>query len=253
LGKSPTASNPNAAVSWNLNDGGNPNTALSTYSTDFLDKGFSTVLKQALTAGQDVPTWGQGWDYGLSKSQNGPLVAGDEIWISMRVLFPTGFSFATNDGWLKWMRVNTQTSGQSNVGYNDVLWGGNGTWINSFEGNPQMKALDSPNQHAPVLGTWETYDVYVKFGTTASTGLYRFWKNKVQIGPDVAFETMVNATDQSVMAFTGSTYWNGGNAKTQNVYVSMSAVAVNSKASGRQDVQYLTKDANGKALIALGY
>lgn len=253
IGKTPTASNATPAVAWNLNDGGNPNSAISAYSADYLPGGFTTVMKQLLTAGQATPTWGSGWDYGLNSSQNGPLVAGDEAWISMMLLFPTGFSFATNDGWLKWMRINTQTTGQKNVGYNDILWGGNGTWINNFEGNAQMKALDLPNTHAPALGKWETYDLYVKLGTTPQTGLVRYWKNKQQIGADVPFQTLVNPTDQSVMAFCGSTYWNGGNAKAQSVYTAMTAIAVNSKASGRQDVQYLTKDSNGKPLIALGF
>ena len=251
VGKTPAASNPTAAVNWNLNDGGNPNSAISTYSTDYLDTGFATVMKQALAQGQAIPTWGSGWDYGLSKGQNGPLSMGDEIWFSMRVCFAPGFAFTTNDGFLKWMRVNTQSSSGSSVGYNDLLWQPSpASWISNFEGNAVLHQLGTGP--APVLGVWETYDFYVKLGNTAATGLARMWKNKVQVGTDWAFQTLVNATDQSAMCFNG-TYWNGGNAKTQSVYTSMTAIAVNCKASGRQDVQYLATDANGKALIALGY
>lgn len=253
VGQTPGASNPNSAVSFNLNDGGNPNSAISKYSSAVSFKNSKTVMAQTLIKGQATPTWGCGWDYGLSKSQNGPLSAGDEIWLSMVVMFPPGFSFATNDGFLKWMRINTQSAAGSNVGYDDVLLASNGTYINNFEGNPKLNVLDTSGSHSPLLGVFETHDVYCKLGTNAATGIYRFWKNRQQIGADILFETLVNATDQSVMAFTGSTYWNGGNAANETVYMAMSAIAVNCKASGRNDQQYLGVDANGKSLIGLGF
>jgi hypothetical protein len=250
VGSTPTASNPTGHAAWNLTDGGNPNSAISKYSNTFLDTGFTTVMAQAMASGVDAPTWGCGWDFN-NGGQNGVLSMGDEIWYSMRVLFPTGFSNATSDGYLKFIRIYSQTSGGTDSGYNDILWQTGNTWISNYEGNPVLHALDSANQHTPVLNVWETYDFYLKLGNTSGTGLVRLWKNKVQVGSDWAFQTLVNATDNVPYCFNG-TYWNGGAPQNQTVYTSMTAVAVNCAASGRHDQTYLATDTNGKSLIALG-
>lgn len=256
IGNTPGVSNPVTQSVFNLTDGGNTNTAFSKYSNAVLDTGFTTVMAQAMPSGSDAPTWGFGFDW-TGSGRNGFLTGGDECWMSMRVYIPTGFSFATSDGALKWMRVYTQNTAGSDDGYDDALWGtgagtSNNNWIGNFEGNPLVQNFDSPNTHNPPIASWTTYDFYIKFGTTTATGILRFWINKVQVGGDMAVQTMINSNDQATLALFG-TYWNGGAPQNQTIYTSMCAVACNCAASGRRDQTVMATDTNGKPLIALGF
>lgn len=154
------------------------------------------------------------------------LTKGGEFWVRVRTFMPIGFNYnsSAEGAHLKFLRLHTMSPSQSNQGYND--W-----YINPkgdpsphkfiFEGEQVWSYVSDPST-APVLGVWETYEMYVKLDSVpksrGGTAVVRFWKNGELIGEFPDRQTLVG-TDSYADRFHFFTYWNGGSPQTQQMYM----------------------------------
>jgi len=190
----------------------------------------SGSCQMGVTAGSDG--WGQ---WGAIYSFPSNVTKGGSVWARVSLFVPTGFSVATNDGFLKFMRIHTATSSGGNVGYHDLLisnpgwinWSAaTGQWTSSFiynyEGAANLIGVGVIPTNNIVQGTWETYEMNIKFDNVAKsaggTGEVRIWKNNVLLKDVTTQPTIANATDYSD-GFYLFTFWNGNAPATQHVYV----------------------------------
>ena len=95
------------------------------------------------------------------------LVKGDEIWFRVRTFMPAGFNYNSSGegGHLKFLRVHTLPAGSpdGNQGYDDWYINPAGSSISHkfiFEGE-QVWSQFASSAYAPVLGVWETYEMYL--------------------------------------------------------------------------------------------
>ncbi|MCG7199471.1 polysaccharide lyase [Marinobacter pelagius] len=154
------------------------------------------------------------------------LGKGDEIWFSVNTFFPDGFNYdSSGEGsHLKFLRVHVNNSGGSNVGYNDWYINPEASSIPHkfiFEGQQQWFTYGAPSDE-PQRGTWESYEMYIKFDDvpvdSGGNAIVRVWKNGQLLREITGAKTLRNASDLSDRAHL-FTYWNGGAPKTQHMYV----------------------------------
>lgn len=156
------------------------------------------------------------------------LRKGDELWFRVRTYMPTGFNWDSyaEGSHLKFIRFHTQSPDGNNEGYND--W-----YINRkdaaadvshkfiFEGGQGWTTAADKSQF-PVLGVWETYEMYVKFDNVpvalGGGARIRLWKNGILLKDITDKETLKSADSVSDRTHL-FTYWNGGAPKTQKMYV----------------------------------
>lgn len=155
-----------------------------------------------------------------------PLTRGGQFWVRLRTFMPVGFNYDSygEGSHLKFLRLHTMSPAQSNQGYDD--WYINPKGDSSphkfiFEGE-QVWSYVSDAGTAPVLGVWETYEMYVKLDSVPKSkggaGLVRFWKNGELIGEFPDRKTLVGS-DSYADRFHVFTYWNGGAPQTQQMYI----------------------------------
>jgi hypothetical protein len=231
-------------------------------STDFSDGG-TTSLKMTIDADEE--------QFGFTLILPTNLVNGDTLWFSTRTYRPTGYDDSASPR-LKFIRMHTETSGGSNVGYVDWYLDNIGEFHFIYEGTQGNPAYAYPDTawvpdpdgdtgnpgfqgHAPTTGVWETWDVCTVFGdvpkASAGTAESFLWKNKELVGHVTTRETFAGATNRADEIHL-TTFWNGGAPQTQSLYVGRYAVAA--KIAGvRDDTASLTTDESGNRLIALGY
>ncbi len=217
---------------WVGNGGTNQFTSafsLTQYATSPVATG-STSCKMGIAAGSDG--WGS---WGAIYSFPSHVTRGGAVWVRVSLYVPAGFSLATNDGFLKFIRVHTASSGGSNVGYHDLLisspgstqWtAGVGNWTSSFvynyEGHANLIGVGTVPTNNVAQGKWETYEMNIKFDSVAKSaggsGEVRIWKNNVLLKDITSQPTLSSSTDYSD-GFYLFTYWNGNAPATQQLYV----------------------------------
>ncbi len=182
----------------------------------------------------------------------GKLKKGDEFWIRFRVFMPAGFDYnVSTTSSNKFIRVATKDS--SNV-VSYINW----KWENEGSSTAHKVNIERDNcttdcwQHfgnnsaRPVRGTWETYEMYVKFdnipAASGGQGRIRAWKNGKLIGDLTKRRTFNNSSDYAAAIHIFS-YWNGGSPKTQHLYMD-DLVATN--------VRPAAKDSQGNPYIGVG-
>lgn len=187
---------------------------------------------------------------------------GGEIWVRIRTFMPVGFNYNSNGegNHLKFFRIHTMSDSNENFGYNDIyinpkgssvpfqfIYEGEQVWsmIGSLAGL-LLDPLLGTNKHPIQLGTWETYEFYVKLDTASAAnggqGLVRFWKNGVLMKEIRDRQTLRSADGYSDRTHL-FTYWNGGAPATQSMYVD--DVVVTTDRPG-------AKDAAGNAYVGVG-
>lgn len=183
------------------------------------------------------------------------LRKGDEIWVRVRTFMPLGFNYDSygEGGHLKFLRVHTQTEGGSNQGYNDwYIDDKNAPYAHKFifEGEQVWDEFAGP-AHRPVLGQWETYEMYLKLDnvpvSAGGQGRVRLWKNGVLLKDITNRKTLAAATSVSDRTHL-FTYWNGGAPQTQKMYVD--DVVVTSQTPAGRDAQGNPYVGTGKAATA---
>jgi hypothetical protein len=202
--------------------------SLTTYSKDQAATG-SQSCKMSITAGSDG--WGS---WGGTVTFPSTIPSGGQVWTRVSLFVPSGFKTTTNDGVLKFMRIHTANSSNSNVGYHDLLIANPGTtqysaagkafgsaYVYNYEGDPNLNAVGSATANAIAYGKWETYEMYVKFDPVAKssggTGEVRVWKNNTLLLDLTTQPTLVSSSDHSDSFFL-FTYWNGNAPATQSLY-----------------------------------
>jgi hypothetical protein len=156
------------------------------------------------------------------------LVKGNEIWFRVRTLMPQGFNWDSygEGGHLKFLRVHTQTAAGANEGYDDWYINPKGTTENVshkfiFEGEQQWDYF-APKSEMPVLGVWETYEMYLKLDdvpvSAGGQARVRVWKNGKLLKDITNRKTLKTPTSVSDRTHL-FTYWNGSAPQTQKMYV----------------------------------
>ncbi len=185
---------------------------------------------------------------------------GDEVWLRLRTFFPTGFSFASNPH-LKFLRIDTgappaghgahidwyisAVDAQHPSGYFNFIYEGVQSWL---------FASDATLPTGIVLNQWQTWEVYYKLHSVASSSILRLWRDGTLICDTSANipagvgqrATLSNSTTiignlQGNMAqgFMHVTYWNGGAPQNQSwwvddftIYTSLTGRPTNADAAG---------------------
>lgn len=174
---------------------------------------------------------------------------GGEIWIRVRAYWPTGFNYDSSTSALKFLRIHTRDSVNTNYGYNDWYMKTKSSGYASYfryEGEPYAKNHAFGRKDDKIqTGVWETYEFYVKLDTTSvdngGQAMSRMWKNGKLIGEITATPTM-KKTQGYVDRIHIFTYWNGGSPQTQHMYID--DVTITSNTPG-------TKDAAGNSYIGV--
>lgn len=178
------------------------------------------------------------------------LRKGDEIWVRVRTFMPAGFNYDSygEGGHLKFLRVHTQSESGANQGYNDwYIDDKNAPYAHKFiyEGEQVWDNFAGP-EYRPVLGQWETYEMYLKLDnipvSAGGQARVRLWKNGVLIKDITNRKTLATASSVSDRTHL-FTYWNGGAPQTQKMYVD-DVVVTSDLPAGR--------DAHGNPYIGVG-
>lgn len=157
------------------------------------------------------------------------LVKGDEVWIRVRLLFPSGFEF--NNGSNKFLRLrsyNKIDGKTSSEGYNDLYIHGHPEkedlrpfWY-IFEGEQRWYAVGEP-RHFFEDFTWKTVEWYLKFDdkkeSEGGDARVRLWVDGELIGD--TGERITLKTNSSYIKYFNLFTWYGneGSPKTQSLYV----------------------------------
>lgn len=202
------------------------------------------------TTDGDADDPGTGWgQWGGVIRYPSLLRKGNEIWVRIRTFMPVGFDYnsSSRGSRLKFLRLHTRDDANANYGYDD--W-----YINPYpridddtsflapfnfiyEGAPRNNPVGSDPEHTIRLGTWETYEYYVKFDNTATDNggqaRVRMWKNGKLMGDITREKTLATSGAYSEALFI-FTYWNGATPKNQEMYVD-DLILTNETPSGRDE------------------
>jgi hypothetical protein len=167
---------------------------------------------------------------------------GNQVWFRIRTFFPTGFNFQAPGGQhLKFMRIDTGLPANSGHG-SHIDWyifnggvnnGGDFDWI--YEGQSTWMFGGGGSTALPtgiVTGQWQTWEVYYRLSSVASTAIIRLWRNGTLICDTSAnlpsgvtqLSTInsgyiVGGNNSIAAGFMHVTYWNGGAPQTQSWYI----------------------------------
>ena len=185
-----------------------------------------------------------------------PAVEGQEVWVRVRTYYPSNFTFDANPH-LKFIRFHTRSDTRSNGGYNDWyidIDNPNNPFFYIYEGTMFIEGDNKKRRHyfgswdtdRPQHEVWETYEMYVRFGSkstdTGGLGLVRMWQNGRLVG-EFSNEPTLFSADAYSSRIHLFTYWNGGAPATQNMWVD-DVILTNEQPEER--------DANGNSLIGTG-
>ena len=173
--------------------------------------------------------WGGGFVFGAPDSQV-VLIDGDQAWIRFRLFIPQGFDYNSYDAGnrLKFIRIALKSAGGV-VNYLNWYWLQEGQtefppygiYMSGDACTTDCWQYFGDNNAKPVRGAWETYEMYVKFGHTATIdggqAMTRIWKNGKLIGELIDRPTMWPDSVEAV-SFKIFSYWNGGAPATQHLY-----------------------------------
>lgn len=195
--------------------------------------------------------------FGFGVDFGGPTVGeGEELWTNVRIFVPNGFSFATNTGFLKFLRFEQSGSGGKvehfvlNGGYDASAAAGTQIGWNLGDENFPLPQPDTARKTQGIipLGTWSSVECYIKASATAANCVRRLWLDgvlqfEILAGQNVKYRnqagtystatmsgtepTLVNAVSHftDMMFFT---YWNGNAPQTQSINVQSIAFHKNS-------------------------
>ena len=194
----------------------------TTYSNCDGQKIDGQCARMSISKGHDG--WGT-WGGRINFNERGltNLVAGSEVWISVRVFMPEGFDYSASPH-LKFLRLHTKSPSSSNEGYNDWYITPDGPTHNGKSDVPfffvkeqqnLVRYFGDFNVDRPIKGQWENYEIYMKMDyrtvDEGGTSRVRVWKNGRLLGEFNDMRTL-NKSDSYAGSFLIFTYWNGGNA-----------------------------------------
>lgn len=137
---------------------------------------------------------------------------GSEVWARAYFYFESPWSWDCSPVVKVLRGVHVTTSSGDNVGYLSVLADSNGDILLSNEvGDRQVSTgvrFDTDR--------WQSIEMYAKL--SATTPIFRIWKDGVLIDQDTSTRTLASSSDRADFAYV-MTYWNGGAPQTQTEYV----------------------------------
>jgi len=226
------------------------------YSTEQVGTGKQSCKFSIKQGSEGWPGTGGPLEWGAIFKLPVAVNVGEELWTRVSVFLPNDFQIVSNSGMLKFIRLHTRTA-TTNTGCLDLLMGDKRIplwdqllkrdsyppYVMSFEGRPRLTMVGTRPTDDPVLGRWETYEVYVKLDSVSvdngGMGIVRVWKNNKLISNGT---NQVAASDKtgiidSIYLFT---YWNGTAPADQYAYMD-DMIITNERPANR--------DANGYAFI----
>ena len=174
-----------------------------------------------------------GWgDWGGSFHFPSKLYEGDEIWFRTYIYYPKDFDFTASGRGMKTMRIHKSSKSGENEGYFDVLRSNEGGALTI--GSEFLGVQGDRINLGDVVpkGTWQAYEMYVKFSSVSGGGIYRVWQNGKLIFEDTASRTLTSSSSKADFIYMW-TYWNGKAPKTQNAYID--DVVITSDKPGQRD------------------
>lgn len=178
------------------------------YSTENPNSGTKSA-KVTWNAGSDG--WGQS---GGAFYYPTTLGEGNEIWFRFYNYFKAPWPTVTNSpfGFPKFVRpahVTNQSGG--NIGYHSL-------YINPSRVillDSEIAGTQIPLNATVSIGVWESYEMYIKFSSTA--GIVRVWKNGILVG-ERKDRTLRSSTDKVDLSYV-LTWWNNGAPQTCYQYL----------------------------------
>lgn len=156
------------------------------------------------------------------------LRKGDELWLRFRAYFPEGFDHYSYSGGgrLKFLRHDTRNGSTGRPeGYVDIYFDtpkASSAFKFIFEGQQKWSNIGTKSNDLPRLGSWETYEYYVKFDSVPKSeggeATVRFWKNGELIGEINNLKTLKYSDSYTTRTLLW-TYWNGGAPQTQSMWI----------------------------------
>jgi hypothetical protein len=183
------------------------------------DGGKAAIL--GITAGSDGwGEWGGRFVFPVK------LYEGSEAWMRGSLYFPTTFNYTASPR-LKFFRFHTAE------GHIDLYILPNGKLDYDNEVTHYTTANNSSLYFGSIVkGTWQTYEVYVKFSSVPGQGIYRVWQNGKLVYEDKTQKTLQTTSSFSDFSYV-FTYWNGNAPQTQSLY--LDDVIITSDRPGCQD------------------
>lgn len=190
-----------------------------------------------------------GFFLGLSPDWKTAVGEGEELWVGLRIYFPTDFSFDNNIGVLKFLRLEYKQPDPNKPTYGRVDWMIENGLLHDADRNLQVgwRYNDENRSHGVdrvggeifKLDQWNWVEIYVKASADPAKSATRLWVNgfmqfEITEGKNVRNRTLAGTYEtsttgktlptlpaattsiDSVMLFT---YWNGGAPKTQSCNV----------------------------------
>jgi hypothetical protein len=186
--------------------------------------------------------------FGFGLNFGGATVAeGEELWANVRMYVPLGFSFATNTGFLKFLRFEQSGAGGKvehfalNGGFDGSAGAGIQIGWNLGDENFPNPQPDTCKKTAGILslGQWVSVECYMKASATAANCIRRLWingvlqfeiaagKNTKWLAPAGSYSTGTLSGSEPVLVNASShltdmmyfTYWNGNAPQTQSIWV----------------------------------
>lgn len=193
-----------------------------------------------------------GFGLALTPGDAAGIGEGKEVWVGVRIFIPSDFSFSTNTGLLKFLRLdysqpdpNVGTYGRLDWLATNGLYDGTDAnaqvgWCYGNENHP-LSQTETVKTGGPLLhrDQWNWVEVYTKVSTNPAQSDSRLWVNgiltyEVTAGRHVRSRTSAGTyatatwseevatlpgTDTTLLHLLLFTYWNGGAPRTQSCNV----------------------------------
>ncbi len=150
------------------------------------------------------------------------LYKGDELFIRLRMYYPSGFNHYTLGAGnrVKFFRIRSMHADDSNSGFIDVYWDNktSGTTLKYIkEGVHKWHNVSDSTDYPHLFDQWITFNVHYILNDDPAEGRVRIWQNN-DLLIDKAVATLEEAEDYAKNLYL-FTYWNGEVPQDQSCYV----------------------------------
>lgn len=166
------------------------------------------------------------------------LVKDDEIWLRASIYIPADFSFETDTGSLKFIRLRQKKADGSHTGYLDNLIAMESKdYVLTLlkEGQNKLFRFGNRGQQDLPRGEWFDFEVYAYLDDIPTSqggrAIVRAWLGNELLTENTSVQTITDATTEMLSAYF-FTYWNGGAPKSQHLFMD-NIIITNEKPNNR--------------------
>ena len=214
------------------------------------------VSTPSVSAGRGVKTWmtgnNSGWgDWGFTRSFP-DCGEGAEAWARVWVNIPSGFTWTGRaNGRYKFFRFRRRDGANTHIGFTDALMTNNRDLSCGTEG-VNGSALYDLSDVTIIHGANTCLECYVRFSSSESGGMIRFWQNGVMIG-ERKMATMATKPGEHGDSFYFLTHFTntGGGEPGYAGHLHYDSIAIAVQCPARDDTPHLTTDSAGNRMIGM--